>query len=559
MRVLSKLFARPLPLYLGCIGTLLYLRLFTLAGTPIVIPGIDQWVYLAASWRMLNGETIYKDFFQFTAPGTQTLYFALFRLFGVHAWIPNAVMIPVGLAFAWVLVIISKRVLTGPSAYLPGALFVALSFLNEVNATHHWYSALAVMAAVALTIDARSPARLAGAGLLCGLAAFFTQTTGAMAVLGFCTFLAWECRDKSQNWRWFLVRAGRLLAVFLAAVVALDAYFVGRAGLRQFLSCTVGFMLKYFRTYPINNLQVYLWQVPDTHQWYSLYHWGEWGLLHALLPLVYVLFFVRYCRERNEQLGEPWERLVLLNVMGFCLFASIAPGPSLLRLRIVALPPALIVLVWYLRSPRTVSTVLRACLWLGATVLIVGKPLAWQMQSTHCLDLPSGRICVRSADSRDELQWLGGRTRPSDYFFDFGWEADSYVLLQLRNPTKMPFLTPTDFTRPERVYGVVEALEEHHVRYVLCPASFDYEEIAFSLPPSVNHLGPFLDYLRTHYHVVMTFGDSDQVWERNTEPGRELPGRNALPPVDWTASSMRAITRPVRHLAALETGAESLW
>ncbi len=536
MRVLNRLFARPLPLYLGGIGTLLYLRLFTLPGTPIVLPGIDQWVYLAASWRMLNGETIYKDFFQFTAPGAQTLYLALFRAFGVHAWIPNAVMILVGLAFAWVLVIISRRVLPGPSAYLPGALFVAFSFLNEVNATHHWYSALAVMAAVAVTIDARSPLRLAGAGILCGLAAFFTQTTGAVAVLGLCAFLVWERRDKSQNWRWFLVRAGRLIAVFLATVVALNAYFVWRGGFEQFLECTVGFMLKYFRTYPINNLQVYLWQVPDTPQWYSLYHWGEWGLLHALLPLVYVLFFVRYCRERNKQRGELWERLVLFTVMGFCLFASIAPGPSLLRLRIVALPPALIVLVWFLRSPQMVSKVLRASLWLGATVLIVGRPLAWQMRSIHCLDLPSGPICVRSADSRDELQWLAGRTRPSDYFFDFGWEADSYVLLQLRNPTKMPFLTPTDFTRPEQVRGVVEALEEHHVRYVLCPANFDYEVIAYSLPPSVNHLCPFLEYLRTHYHVVKTFEDSDQVWERNMESGGKLPGRSVLSP---TASTHR--------------------
>ncbi len=498
---------------------MLYLRLFALPRTPIIVPGIDQWVYLAAAWRMLNGEIIYKDFFQYTAPGTQTLYLALFELFGVHAWIPNAVMILVGMAFAGLIVIISRRVLTGPSAYLPGVLFVALSFLKEVNATHHWYSALAVIGAVALTIDARSPARVAGAGLLCGLAAFFTQTTGAAAALGLCAFLVWERRHTSRSWRWFLARLGRLLAAFLATMVVLNAYFVWKAGLGQFLGCTVGFMLKYFRTYPINNLQIYLRQAPDSPHWYNLYQWVEWGLLHALLPLVYVLFFVRYLRERSKQPGEAWERLVLLNVMGFCLLASVAPGPSLLRLRIVALPFALIDLVWFLRAQRTVSKVLRDFLWLGATVLVVGRPLAWQIRSKHCLDLPGGRVCMRSAGSRDELQWLARRTHPSDYFFDFGWEVNPYVLLQLRNPTRMPFLTPTEFTRPEQVRAVVEALEEHQVRYVLCPVDFDYEVIAFSLSPSVNHLAPFLEYLRTHYHVVKTFEDSDQVWERNVGPG----------------------------------------
>ncbi len=519
MRALNKLSARPLPIYLGCIGALLYIRLFRFPTTPVVIPGIDQWVYLAASWRMLGGETIYKDFFQCTAPGTQALYLALFKLFGVHAWIPNAVMILVGLAFAWILVTISRRLLSGPSAYLPGVLFVALSVLSGLDATHHWYSALAVMAAVALTIDGMSPIRLAGAGFLCGVAAFFTQTTGAMAALGFCAFLAWECRHRNQNWHGFLARAGRLLAAFLATVVALNGYFLWKAGLHSYLDCTAWFLLKYYRTYPINNLQVYLRQLPDAPHWYNQYQWGEWGFVHALLPLVFLLFFVRYRREANKQPGEPWERLVLLNVMGLFLFASVAPAPSLLRLRIVALPPALISLVWFLRSPGLVLKVLRASLWFVATVLTVGKPVAWQIRAMHCLDLPSGRICVRSADSRDELRWLADRTHPSDYFFDFGSEVEPYVLLDLKNPTEVPLLTPTDYTRPEQVREVVESLEKHQVRYVLCPASFDYEVIAFSMPPSVNHLGPFLEYLRTRYHVVKTFPDSDQVWERNTAPG----------------------------------------
>ena len=62
-------------------GLYLYFNLFTLTGTPYLLDG-DQvflWVY---AQRLLNGELVYRDFFQFTPPGTDLVFLSLFKLLG---------------------------------------------------------------------------------------------------------------------------------------------------------------------------------------------------------------------------------------------------------------------------------------------------------------------------------------------------------------------------------------------------------------------------------------------------------------------------------------------
>ena len=57
----------------------------------------------------------------------------------------------------------------------------------------------------------------------------------------------------------------------------------------------------------------------------------------------------------------------------------------------------------------------------------------------------------------------------------------------------------------------IEALEKHRAPLVLWSSQLDY----VSPRPGGNHLGPLQSYLRSRYHVAKTFGNCDQVWERN--------------------------------------------
>ena len=98
----------------------LYLNLFYLPNTPIHL-FVDQVTQLFDARRMLDGQVIYKDFFQVTPAGTQVVYLVLFRLFGVRAWIPNAMLIALGLSIAWLMVVIGREVVSEKAALLAAA------------------------------------------------------------------------------------------------------------------------------------------------------------------------------------------------------------------------------------------------------------------------------------------------------------------------------------------------------------------------------------------------------------------------------------------------------
>ena len=57
---------------------------------------------------------------------------------------------------------------------------------------------------------------------------------------------------------------------------------------------------------------------------------------------------------------------------------------------------------------------------------------------------------------------------------------------------------------------MVQALERERVRYVLW-------YVGLNSPPTDarDHLAPLRAYIFSRYRMVMTFGDGDQVWERN--------------------------------------------
>jgi hypothetical protein len=508
-RLATRLARQPVAWFLTGVFGLLYLLLFVPPLTPFYLPG-DSTIYLMNAVRMLEGQALYKDFFQFTFPGTEVFFLGLFKLFGPRLWIPNATLLLLGLGLAWVILYISRRVMTGSAPFLSSLLFLVCVYWSWLDATHHWFSTLLVMAAVAFVIEERNPRRLAGAGAICGLASFFTQIKGVMALLGLAAFVLWEQRQKGASWHSTVRRAMCLFAAFIGALAALSAYFVEKAGLRGFLYCTIEFGIKYYPSESSNNLWVYMTTLPDlvSRSYTAIPKVGIFVLIHGLLPLVFIVFSMRYRRMRT-QLSAPWNSLMLVNAVGLALFISVAPAPAATRLYAVS-PPALILFVWLLNSTGRPRKALLGCLW--ASVFLMATAECW-LRQTHWrlyLDLSTGRCACFYRTTCGEYEWMLRRTRPGDYFLEGGW-SDYYYLLSLRNPTTVPFLTTTGYLRPEQVHEAIEGLERHSVRYVLWSPTLDIQD---PRGRGEDHLGPLRHYLSAHYGVAKTFTDGSQVWER---------------------------------------------
>ena len=486
-----------------CCAAFLYLQTFRLPCIPRLATG-DQAIYLFDAARMVDGQVIYRDFDHFTFPGTSGLYYLLFRIFGVKAWIPEAMLILLGTLIALLSFRICRRLLEGPSVLLPGLLFLALPFTGYLDATHHWYSALAAIATLALLIDERTPLRLACAGILWGLATCFAQSM-VLGPLALGVFLVWEARRRAG--RSLLKQEASLFAAYAGTVVALNSYIVWKVGLRRFFAETVVFVLKYYPDDRFNSWKAYFASRPSIHGLENLLQLPAWFLILGIVPLTYCVFFFLYWKRPRNEDGQPWESLMLVATVGVAMLLTVASAAAYQRLYTVSLP-ALILLVWFLEShfPRGESFL--QTLWALVLLLAVVKPAVAQLKFSEPLDLPTGRTTFATRVSYVKTKWVFQRTQPFDYFFD---DQSIGFALRLRNPGRIDFVRPTEYTRPEQVAGLIQGLEAHPATLVSWYPGLDSPTI----DPRKDQLGPLREYLRAHYRVAAQFTNGDKIWERS--------------------------------------------
>jgi Dolichyl-phosphate-mannose-protein mannosyltransferase len=126
----------------------LYVNVFTFGGVPFLLGG-DQVYFWTYGLRMLHGERIYHDFFTMHPPGTGLFYSTLFALFGERVWVTNLAVLLLGVLLCWVCFRIACQIMEEHLALLATWLFLVLVYGKMLNGTHHWFSVLAVMGAVA--------------------------------------------------------------------------------------------------------------------------------------------------------------------------------------------------------------------------------------------------------------------------------------------------------------------------------------------------------------------------------------------------------------------------
>jgi hypothetical protein len=283
------------------------------------------------------------------------------------------------------------------------------------------------------------------------------------------------------------------------------------------------FVAKYYPADTFNTWRIYLRESPSIH---SFANWPDlvaWPFVHIVIPFVYVFFVLYYWRVARSRPEVPWERLMLINITGLALFLTIASAPAYNRLYTVSLP-GIILLVWLTGAFVPAKKILMPILWTAVLVLAVVKPLVTQTRRKAYLDLPTGRTVFFQPAMYEKTKWVAERTQPGEYFF--GDQLLSFAL-RLRNPTPVPFLRPTDYTRPEEVRDVVQALEQHQVSLVSW-----YFGLDAPLDSPGNNLSPLVRYLNGHYHVEVTFLNGDKIWVRDNlaRPSPSLNGSGSRSP-----------------------------
>ena len=317
----------------------LYLNLFLSAKTPFLLGG-DQVYFWMGAQRILDGQVVYRDFFQFTPPGTDLIYAAFFKVLGTDIWVPNVVVIALGVLMGCVCFSLSRQFMKSPQAALTTGLFLVLIYGKALNATHHWFAVLLVLVAVRINMQRITETSIALSGALLGLAAFFNQVHGGAALLGFAVFLFLRTKRNGLA----PIKAVREVAVlvfaFVLMLLCLSAYYLKTAGFEKLWYCLVVYVFKYaahssHRTFGLPAATV----SPGT-----LLLLLPYLAIYLLLPVIYGISLWRCWRSRKNA-SFPWNQVTLLSLIGLSLFLDVAVSINWLRLFAVSLP-GIVLTVW---------------------------------------------------------------------------------------------------------------------------------------------------------------------------------------------------------------------
>ena len=481
----------------------LYLNLFSLPRTPYLLSG-DQVYFWMDAQRMLDGGQIYQDFFQFTPPGTDLIYLALFKVFGLNVWVTNVVVLVLGVALCWLCFVLARELMEWRSALLATALFLVLIYGKLMNATHHLFSALAIMVAVKICMRATTAWHIGVAGTLLGVASFFTQTHGVAALLAFAVFLIWRQMRSKESWAEVSGKEGLLLLGFATTLLFLSAHFLAAVGWRELWY----FQVIYVRHFVIHSLHRSLLGLPEPFTWRTLPKLAPYLVIYLMSAIVYPLALWRCWQRRHDPLF-PWEKVALLSTVGFFLLLEVCFRLNWLRLFSVAMP-AVILFVLGLCEMRQVRRYAAVVMYLGMLCLVARQTVLNIRVHSRTIKLPGGAVAV-TPQMYEKLRWMTLHTQPGDYFFQAPWPG-MYLPLRLRNPLFVDQVLAGEGTRPEEIALAIQQLETKRVPYVLWTPRLDD---AGDLPIGTrDNVAPLRSYLHETYGEIKVFPDGDEVWKR---------------------------------------------
>lgn len=498
-------------------GLFVYSFLFKFPLRPF-LRDADQSIFIYEAERMLNGDVMYRDFFQFTFPGTQAFFAGLFSVFGVRYWIVAAVTLAIALVTAWLMTKIAERFLASPLQYFPALLYIFFGFRwFGIDGSHRMFSPVFVLLAIWLMMKGRSTIYLVATGICLGLCSFFTQQRGFVVFAAIVVFLFVERVFDRASWKNFFKTSAVIGVSFVVSLVALVAPFAIASGLETFFYAVFVYPFKYYGYGGPNSFAIFFVDLqkaftinsfPDIVETVSV-------IFHDfVVPLAAPVTFLVLFAKRQTIDWQKWRCPVLVAFAGLFLTLS-TTAPNQFRLFQIS-GPSLIALVWLFHlAIASIAVKKRLLLAASAALILLGSAQAVRVQSywqTVYLDTPSGRLAAIESPLSRRYEWLLKNTKPGEYIFEV-YEPFVYLPLGLKNPTRFGQIWPNGYTRPEQIDEVIRDLKAKPPRFIL----WDNSYMRTGREPGDN-TSPLADFVQQSYSPVGEIYEIDgkpvQVWEK---------------------------------------------
>ncbi|HTF61236.1 MAG TPA: hypothetical protein VK638_00845 [Edaphobacter sp.] len=481
-----------------------YLRNFVLPNVP-TMSWNDQMLFATDGTRILAGQLPYRDYFQFLTPGTDLVYSFLFRWFGVRLWIPNLTMVFLATVAVWLMMLAARRVLHGMALAMPPLFFIGFALARSLDATHHWFSTIFAMAAMLVLMRGPRTRNIVYTGVLCGVAASFTQTKGAFITIGFVIYLLRISINRKEPALIFWCRSSLLSAATLSTFLALNLRFILLVGWTSWVQSIIVFPMRYYPTIPNQTGFAFGSQMRGQ----GILTWISVGFIYSVVIVVYSIFLLIVVRRNKTERREPWDQLLLLAITGIAMFMAVAPGMTPLRVAPTGLP-ALVLLTWLLSRVRGPILLVGWALAFVSLAIAIYLPIHSQRQPWNYLTLPAGRTAIPDRGRYELYRWAAAHTNPGELCFGVPY---IYLPLLVHSPAPIDSPGPWSYYRPEQIQASIKALEEHRVRILILSAYTD-DQLMWSY--KAESLRPLRTYLDAHYRHVKTFSNvlRNEAWVR---------------------------------------------
>lgn len=503
-------------------GLFVYLLTFLLPATPILNES-DHHMFLYEGMRLAGGDVMYRDFFQFTFPGSQAWYWGMFAVFGLRYWILPATIIAIAAGSTFACLLVSRQLLTGAARMLPAAIFVFFGFRwDGLDGTHRMFSPVFIILAVAVLLSKMNRKAVAIAGMLCAAASFFTQQRGLAAMAAIAIFLIAEQRLAGRRLKGTFKTLAILAVSFAAVLFALCGYFVLTAGFGTFVDSTIIYPVKYYSYAPYNEFSILFTDVSGSlkaDSMSSLITSAVSILYLFILPITYLVFWAVFIKSRKNFGWNYWRGITLVASVGTAM-TLMTTAPNTSRMFQIALP-GLIVLTWlafHFASAYRFRHLGKMTAAFAAGTVLIGLSQVIRVQTTDFahISTPSGQLAYKSAPIIDgRYRFLLERTRPGDAVFE-AYQPYIYFPLHLRNPSRYGQIWPSDYTRPEHVSETIEDLRASRPRFILW--NNDYNS---ARRVAGDHIGPLAEFVQSGYRPVGAVIEIPegriQVWESSED------------------------------------------
>jgi hypothetical protein len=431
----------------------------------------ESGIWIDEAARVLDGEVMYRDFFELVGPGVVYCDALFLSLLGRTAAAAMIIPIVVGAALTALLWHLSSHFFNGGVQLVPPLLFVSITYAGYCPGNHKWWMWLFALAAIDVLVTCRrSWVAAAAAGALMGAAVLCTQDMAVWLTLGIFTV--------------FVIRRERVTLIaftasFLLAVSLVLGCFAAVAGLPTLFYDLVLFPLTQY-----------------SHANGGAVFFGGGSRLRALVTWGVVLLSVAgacVAASKREERNEWW----WVVVPGlFVLVASSATRtiePTQTSVRAVLLVITIPAVVQWLRPQKLAS-------FASALLVVIGLAAACayvvrrQWFVTTRVSTRAG--AVWSDVPLAEIAWIEANTVPGEAVFLFPDEGGVFFLTRTRNATPFPYLQDMEFSPRFQIDAAAAAIERGQPR-----VGFFEEKRLYSGTLRGSSLARLYDYLSSRYVI----------------------------------------------------------